>query len=155
MITRNEAMLLLSELENKGINVDKQLQEVMTRGLSKELLVFLNDHRPLDIHNFYEKLRKNYNKKKSKLYKNICREDLIDPYDILTTLSSLTLQIILFSKDLENKESFLKQARFKEITECLNAYANNYDLIPCLQILTLIKSDMKLFEETLRNPGKS
>ena len=65
MITRNEAILLLSELENKGINVDKQLQEVMTRGLSKELLVFLNDHRPLDIHNFYEKLRKNYNKKKA------------------------------------------------------------------------------------------
>ena len=70
MITRNEAILLLSELENKGINVDKQLQEVMTRGLSKELLVFLNDHRPLDIHNFYEKLRKNYNKKKSKLRKS-------------------------------------------------------------------------------------
>lgn len=68
-----------------------------------EVLKFINNYKPFDLINFYEKLRKSYNNKKSTLYINIMKE-VEDPQTVLTTLNSYSLQALLFSKDLEDKQ---------------------------------------------------
>ena len=148
IITRNEAILLLTELESKGINIQKQLNAVIKNPIVPiDTIKFINNNRPLEIGLFYEKLRKAYNKKKSKVYVQIVTEiEDRNPQDILTTLSALQLQIILFSKDVTDTQLFLKHSRMDSILECLSNYIKTYDLIPCVQLLSLIKADLKLFE---------
>ena len=66
------------------------------------------------------------------MYINIVKEDRKDPKEVLTTLAALNLQILLFSKTIEeNTDIFLRQARFQEINQCLSNYANTGDLIAC------------------------
>ena len=54
-----------------------------------------------------------------------------EPFNCLTTLGSLQLQILLFANKLENKQMFLRHMRFEEISKCLLNYAMTQDLIPC------------------------
>lgn len=145
MLTRNDLVLLLSEIggETANKNISKLM---MTEGINGEVLKFINDHRQLDVAAFYEMIRKNYNTKKSTLYKNIVKEDL-KTEEILTTLSALNLQIVLYAKKLGNdNQMFLKHSRGEEITRVLNNYYKTYDLIPCMKLLKLIKADLKAFE---------
>lgn len=147
MVTKTDLILLLTEMENSGNNVDKYLNKAMlSESVNIEVLKFINDHRALDVQQFYEMIRKNYNTKKSPLYKNIVKEDFKNPSDVLTTLAALNLQILLFSKKLENNEMFLKHSRAEEITRVLNTYYKTYDLRPCYKLLKLIKADLKVFE---------
>lgn len=119
---------------------------MVSDNISLKALKFVNDSRQLDVAAFYEMLRKNYNHKKSSLYKNLVREEFKDPNDVLVTLAALNLQILLYAKKLPNNILFLKHSRGEEITKVLNAYYVNYDLIPCLKMLKLIKADLKAFE---------
>lgn len=147
MITKNDCILLLSELQDEGIDCTNQLKQLVKEKYpSLDVLKFINSYRPLDATNFYEKLRKSYNNKKSKLYINIVKEKYEEPKDILITLSSLNLQILLFTKSVENQDLFLKQVRFDEITRCLYNYAINKDIIPCQKLLKLVKADLKCLE---------
>lgn len=146
MITRNDCLLLLNDLEEKGIDVSKQIEKtIKTNSIDIDVLKFINEHRQLDVLAFYEKLRKSYNDKKSKLYINIVKE-ITDPYEVLVTLSSLNLQILLFSKHLDDKESFLQHSRFDEINKCLLLYSKNYDITNCIKLLKLVKADLKSLE---------
>ena len=79
------------------------------------------------------------------LYKNIVKE-VEDPNEVLTTLSSMLTQILLFSKQVNNKQMFLKHARCNEITFVLNNYFKTYDLTNCLRLLRMIKADLKCLE---------
>ena len=148
MISKNDIILLLTELQENGINVDKYLRStLLSNTVNIDVLKFINDNRQLDLLNFYELLRKNYNKKKSPLYKNIVNENLQDnPTEVLTTLAALNLQILLFAKKLENNEMFLKHSRAEEITRVLNNYYKTYELTPCFKLLQLIKADLKVLE---------
>lgn len=147
MLTKNDLILLLSELEDQGVNVTKQLNTLMlTPSIPAEIVKFINDRRHLDVANFYEMLRKNYNHKKSSLYINLVKETFEDPSDILVTLSALNLQIMLYAKKLDDSKMFLKHSRGEEISEVLNHYYKTYDLIPCMKALKLIKADLKSFE---------
>lgn len=148
MIRKDDCIILLTEIQDeKNINVNKYITDLMTSStITPEVIKFINTHRPLDIFNFYQKLRKSYNAKKSKLYINLVREDFDNPTDVLTTLASLALQILLFNEKLDNN-LFLKHSRFEEITRVLNNYSKTYDLRPCLKVLYLIKSDIKIFEQ--------
>lgn len=130
------------------MNVDKYLLSTVTSSnINLEALKFINDNRQIDLAKFYELLRKNYNNKKSPLYKNIVNEKLDEnPTDVLTTLAALNLQILLFAKKLDNNEMFLKHSRAEEITRVLNNYYKTYDLIPCFKLLKLIKADLKVLE---------
>ena len=92
-------------------------------------------------------LRKNYNHKRSNLYINLVKETLNSPTEVLITLSSLNLQILLFAKKLSDDKMFLKHSRAEEITQVLNNYYKTYDLIPCLKLLKLIKADLVAFEQ--------
>ena len=70
MLTKNDLLLLLSDLEEKGLDVKNQENQLFrSNGIPREVLKFINDNRQLDVCNFYELLRANYNKKKSPLYK--------------------------------------------------------------------------------------
>lgn len=147
-ITRTDCLLLLTQLQDDGIDVKEQISTLIKeKSPTIEIINFINNNRQLELTQFYEKLRKNYNKKKSKLYINIVRDNLSDnPQEVLTTLASLNLQILLFAKTLENSDMFLRHARFKEINQCLLNYANTKDLISCQKLLRAVKADLKCLE---------
>ena len=113
-----------------------------------ETIKFINDNRELNVRKFYEKLRKSYNQKRSNLYINIVREnrDKVDPKELVITLASLQLQILLFNKTLDDID-FLRNARFDEIGKVLLNYYSTKDIIPCQRLLDLVKSDLKVLEE--------
>lgn len=149
MITKTDILTLLTEMQNNGVSGCKEyFRKTLVEGVSLDTIKFINDNRPLEVTQFYEMIRKNHNQKKSPLYKNIVKEELNNPEEVLTTLASLNLQILLFNKNLEDdkKRLFLNQSRAKEITEVLSNYYDNYDLRPCLKLIYLIKSDIKAFE---------
>lgn len=147
MLTKSDLILILSDMQNKGIDIKNNLMKAV-RGdtISLDVLKFIEENRQLDISAFYTLLRKNYNSKKSPLYKNLVREEMNEPEDVLTTLAALNLQILLYAKKLDDNKLFLKHSRAEEITFVLNNYYKNYDLIPCLKLLRLIKADLKAFE---------
>lgn len=150
MITKNDCLLLLTEIEDYTKD-KKELSEITQKvitsnNISIEVLKYINKFRPLEIHQFYERLRHNYNSKKSKLYRNIVKE-IDSPKEVLTTLSSLLTQILLFSENCEDKQLFLKHSRAKEISVVLSKYFEDSDITICLQLLRLIKADLKSLEE--------
>lgn len=147
MITRNDCILLLTDIQNQtGENTQKYIKDLFkSTDIDINILKYINSKRQLELTKFYEKLRKSYNNKKSSLYINIVKET-DDPTDVLTTLSSLNLQILLFAKHLEDKAMFFNHARSQEITLVLNNYFKTYDIQPCLKLLKLIKADLKVCE---------
>ena len=158
MLTRNDCLLLLSELETFD-NVDKEklkqitLKTASQLNVSLDTLKFINTYKPLDVKNFYNQIRQNYNNKKSKLYINIVKE-IDDTTKVLTTLSSLLTQILLYSentKKCDNKQLFLQHSRAKEISLALTKYFENYDITICLRLLRLIKADIKSLEQLQNN----
>lgn len=147
MITKNDCLLLLDELSEEGIDVGSMQQLALNyNGVNVQVVKFINSHRPFEANRFYEKLRKSYNEKHSILYKNIVREDVTDVNEVLTTLASLNLQILLFAKGVKDRDFFLNQVRFKEICKVLEQYSRNYDLVPCIRLLKIIRADLKAFE---------
>jgi len=148
MISRSDVLLLLSELQAKGEDVSSEISELYkSQTIPLSVLKRVNDNRPLDLLNFYEKLRNSYNKKRSKMYINIMRADenvQQDPNTILTTLSALLNQILQFECD--NKPMFLKHARADEIIKVLSIYLNSYNLEPAQRLLELFKADIKVLE---------
>lgn len=151
MLTKNDLILLLTELESQGVDTTKQISMLIRSDkIPVAVLRYINDQRQFDVAAFYETLRRSYNQKKSPLYKNLVKEEFEDPSDILTTLSALNLQIMLFARKLPDNKMFLKHSRGEEITEVLNNYYKTYDLIPCLKALRVIKADLKSFEHITR-----
>lgn len=152
MITKQDCLLLLSELRSKGVDTTAQIRKcVSSPTVDLDILKFINDNRPLDIVDFYTKIRKSYNNKKSVLYKNIVKElDETQITDILSTLASLQLQIFLFAKNVDDPELFYKHARLDEISKCLLDYSQSYSLVNCINLLRIVKADMKALESISR-----
>lgn len=148
MISKTDVILLLTELQMKGINVDKELAQTLnSSSISLEVLKTINDNRQLDVYNFYQKLRQSYNNKKSKLYINIMKADesaLDDPRKVLTTLSAMMNQILQFKAD--DQPMFYEHSRCNEILKVLNIYFKSFNLEPALKLLALIKADIKALE---------
>lgn len=146
MITKNDCLLLLADLKDKGVDTSVVTKQLMSStSLDIEVLKFINDNRQLDLTAFYEKIRKSYNNKKSNLYINIVKE-IEEPQEVLTTLSAMMTQILLFSKNLEDKQMFFKHSRVNEIVKVLNNYFITYDLTYCIKLIKLIKLDIKALE---------
>lgn len=148
MITRRDCLLLLAELEQKGVDTSTMTQKaVKSSNIDIEVVKFINDHRRFEANEFYEKLRKSYNNKKSMLYKNIVTCDEIDcSSNVLTTLGALNLQILLFLNKVDDTKMLLRHLRYEEITQALLNYAKTFDLVPCIKVLQIIKADLKAFE---------
>ena len=146
MITRTDCILLLSDLEERGIDTTAILKETLKNAEpTLATIKFINDNRELALAQFYEKIRKSYNKKKSNLYINIVKE-IETPNEVLTTLSALLTQILLFSNGVEDREMFLRHSRPYEISRILTNYFKSYDLTNCVKLLKVIKADIKALE---------
>lgn len=146
MVSRNDLILILTELQEEGIDTTEQMRKVFTSSeFPVDVIRFINENREMDINKFYTHIRKSYNQKKSKLYINIMKE-IEDTNDVLTTLASLNLQIILFSKGVSDRQLFLNHARSEEISKVLALYFQTYDLTNCIKLLRLIKADISAFE---------
>ena len=149
MISRSDILLLLTDLQNKGIDVKEDINNLYSSStiIPLETLKKINDNRPLDLLQFYEKLRDSYNKKRSKMYINIMRADenaQNDAKTTLTTLSALLNQILQF--ECEDKPMFLKHARADEIAKVLSIYFDTYNIEPAFALLKLIKADIKVLQ---------
>lgn len=146
MISKNDLFLILSEMQDNGIDTTKEFTKVAaSRDIPLDIVKFINDNREMDVNKFYSYIRKSYNQKKSKLYINIMKE-IDDINEILTTLASLNLQILLFSRKVDDRQMFLRHARAEEISKVLTIYFQNYDLANCVKLLRLIKADIIAFE---------
>lgn len=145
MLTNRDCILLLSDINDNQAN--ELINTIIeTNKISQEVLSYIHSKRPLSIIGFYEYLRKSYNKKHSKIYINIVKE-IDNPNDVLTTLSSLLTQILLYSNRLEDDRIlFLNHSRANEITEVLNNYFETYDITKAIRLLKLIKADLMAFE---------
>lgn len=147
MITKNDCLSILVKLNDAGVtNVDSYMRKLLSsREIPIEVLKFISKNRGLEISNFYEMLRKNHNKKKSPLYTNILKEQTTQK-DIITTLSCLLTQIILYGNKLDRPELFFKEARAGEITTILSNYFKTGLYEDCIALLKLIKSDLLVLE---------
>lgn len=146
MISKNDCYLLLAEIKENGVDTSLAIEDLAT-GSSPSIAVikFINDNRQLDLSKFYEKLRKSYNKKKSKLYINIVKE-IESPSEVLSTLSALLTQIMLYAKTVDDQKMFLEHSRAREILQVLNIYLSTFDLTKCLELMRIIKADIKALE---------
>ena len=148
MISRSDILLLLTDLQNKGIDVKEDINNLYSSStIPLETLKKINENRPLDLLMFYEKIRESYNKKRSKMYINIMRADenaKNDAKTTLTTLSALLNQILQF--ECEDKPMFLKHARADEISRVLSIYFETYNIEPAYELLKLIKADCKVLQ---------
>ena len=147
MITKNDCLSILVKLGDSGVSgVDQYMRKLLTsREVPLEVLKFISDNRGLEVSKFYEVLRKSHNKKKSPLYTNILKE-VDDPKTVLTTLSSLLTQILLYGNKLENPTAFYKEVRTDEITRVLNSYFKSGLFEDCLLLLKVIKADLLVLE---------
>ena len=148
MIAKSDVILLLTDLQNSGIDVKNELDLVFkSTTIPLEALKKINDNRSLDILNFYEKIRRSYNTQRSKLYINIMKSDenvINDPKTILTTLSALLNQILQYKPD--DQALFFKHSRADEIVKVLNIYFNTFNLEPARKLLEITKADIKVLE---------
>lgn len=147
-LKKTDCLILLGELQDKeNLPVKEYISKLMkSESIPAEVITFLNQNMSLDMTEFYEMLRKNYNKKKSNLYINIVKE-IEEPQEVLTTLAALQLQIILYSKHVENKKMFFNSMRAEELNKVLLNYYKNFDITSALHLLRYYKADLKLLEK--------
>ena len=145
-ITKQDCIVLLNDINADGVK-DMAKKAALMKDISLEIIDFINSNRQFEVSKFYEKLRHSYNDKKSNLYINIVRStETDDPKDVIVTLSSLGLQIVLFSKHVDDPQMFLRHARYEEIASCLYHYSKTMDMLPAIKLLRLFRSDLKAFE---------
>ena len=115
MITKNDCLLLLADLQSKGIDTQEEFNRLLkSNTIPLDIIKFINDNRQLDLFTFYQTIRKSYNKKKSNLYINIVKE-IDDTNEVLTTLSAMLAWVVRYSKTVSDKQMFLiKSIRFKD-----------------------------------------
>ena len=147
MITKNDCLVILVSLEDRGINIDQYMKKLLTaKEIPIDVLKFILENRGIEVANFYEMLRKKHNEKKSPLYHNILK-DITDPEEVITTLACLLVQINLYSKKLlTNKELFQREVRAEEISRVLHNYYATGTLDSCLALIRLLKADLVVLE---------
>jgi len=147
MITKNDCLSILAKLDENGVEgVNPYMKKLLiSKTIPLEVLKFISDNRGLEVSHFYEMLRKSHNKKKSPLYTNILRE-IDDPQEVVTTLSCLLTQILLYGKKIDNRDQFFREVRAEELTRVLNNYFKTGLYEDCLSLIKLLKSDLLVLE---------
>ena len=146
MLNKSDCMSILIKLEDKGVDINAQMKKlILAKDIPIDVLKFIAEKQGLEAVNFYEMLRKSYNNKKSKLYKNIL--DDIKLEDVCVILSSLLLQIALYSSKLtDTKNSFLQEIRANEISDALADFYKSDNVEKCLAVLNAVKTDLLVLE---------
>ena len=147
MITKNDCLSILTKLDESGVHgVNPYMRKLLiSRDIPLEVLKFISDNRGLEVSHFYEMLRQSHNKKKSPLYTNILKE-IDDPQEVVTTLSCLLTQILLYGKKLDNRDQFFREVRAEELTRVLNNYFKTGLYEDCLSLIKLLKADLLVLE---------
>lgn len=148
MITKDDCLSILVRLEDNGVDVNNAMRKLVTsREVPLDVLKFISDNRGIEVVHFYEMLRRSHNQKKSPLYTNILKE-IDDKDDVITTLSCLLTQIILYGHKLSDRERdlFFKEVRAEEITRVLNNFFKSGIPEECSRLLKVIKSDLLVLE---------
>ena len=147
MITKNDCLSILAKLDESGVSgVNPYVKKLLiSRDIPLEVLKFISDNRGLEVSHFYEMLRKSHNQKKSPLYTNILKE-IDDPQEVITTLSCLLTQILLYGKKIDNRDQFFREVRAEELTRVLNNYFKTGLYEECLSLIKLLKSDLLVLE---------
>ena len=146
MLNKSDCMSILIKLEDKGVDINAQMKKlILAKDIPIDVLKFIAEKQGLEAVNFYEMLRKSYNNKKSKLYKNILDDINLD--NVCVVLSSLLLQIALYSSKLtDTKNSFLQEIRANEISDALADFYKSDNVEKCLAVLNAIKTDLLVLE---------
>jgi len=146
MITKNDCMSILVQLEDSGVNIDQYMRKlILSPEVPIDVMQFIAKHHGIEVINFYEMLRKKHNQKKSPLYTNILKEQ--DNEDnIITTLICLLTQITLYGTKLDQPEGFYKEVRAEEISRVIHEYFSNLDITSCASLLKLIKTDILVLD---------
>ena len=137
VITRQELLQLVADNSELLPMVYTQPEKVLKQ---------CKEDGKLEIFNFYDKCRKSYNQKHSKIYINIVKE-VEDPKKVLTTLSALVTQILLFAETAKSKDIFLKHSRLQEILDTISDYTKTNNLALCILLISSIKQDIKWLEK--------
>ena len=147
MITKNDCLSILAKLDESGVQgVNPYMKKLLvSRSIPLEVLKFISDNRGLEVSHFYEMLRKSHNQKKSPLYTNILKE-IDDPQEVVTTLSCLLTQVLLYGKKIDNRDQFFREVRAEELTRVLNNYFKTGLYEDCLSLIKLLKSDLLVLE---------
>lgn len=146
-ITKDDCLSILLKIEDtKGINIDPYMKKLfMSQNVPIDVLKFIAQNKGIEVANFYEMLRKKHNQKKSPLYINILKETTT-PADIITTLTCLLTQVVLYNNKLTGNSNFIKEVRAEEITRVLNSYFRDGNLEDCVALLKLIRADLLVLE---------
>lgn len=150
MLQKTDLILLLTTIQEEHPELDVRDyidNTIRTQGINLEVLRFINEIRPLEVRNFYEKLRKSYNDKRSNLYINIMKSDETELKQTMIVLTSLLNQIMIFADKVEDKQLFLKHARADELCKAILIYLTKYDIQPAVKLLQLVKADLKTLQE--------
>lgn len=73
-------------------------------------------------------------------------KEVEDPKKVLTTLSALVTQILLFAEKSKYKNIFIRHSKLNEILKALEQYSDSQTLIPCVEIIKELKQDIKQIE---------
>ena len=147
MITKNDCLSILVKLGDSGIQgTDPYIRKLLvSKEIPLDVLKFISENRGIEVGNFYEMLRKSHNQKKSPLYTNILKE-VENPEELITTLSCLLTQIILYGNKLINRDQFFREVRAEEISRVLNNFFKTGTYEESSALLKLIKSDLLVLE---------
>lgn len=146
MITKNDCLSILVKMEDNGLSVNAYIKKLLgAKEIPLDVLQFIAKNRGIEVGNFYEMLRQKHNKSKSPLYTNILKE-IDDVDDVITTLTCLMTQIVLYGKKLDDSSAFYKEVRAEEITRVLNEYFKTELPDDCVKLIKLIKSDILVLE---------
>lgn len=148
MITKNDCLSILVNLEKKGVNINTPMKQLITsKEIPEEVLKFIVKNNGLAVTDFYEMLRTKHNKNKSPIYTNIFKENK-DKNEVIITLSSILQQITLFNANLEEaeKSKFLREVRAEEIIRALDEYFKTDSIEIGLNLLNAIKRDLMVLE---------
>ena len=146
MITKNDCLSILVKMEDNGLSVNAYIKKLLSaKEIPLDVLQFIAKNRGIEVGNFYEMLRQKHNKSKSPLYTNILKE-IDDVDDVITTLTCLMTQIVLYGKKLDDSSAFYKEVRAEEITRVLNEYFKTELPDDCVKLIKLIKSDILVLE---------
>lgn len=146
-------MSVLVKLEATGLDINPYMKQLLASPeIPTSVLKVIAQHQGLEAINFYEMLRKNHNQKKSPLYKNIISASGAEEFPIeqvITTLTSLALQITLYSNklfDAGSKQLFLTSVRINEILSTLQKYYTEADIVTPIKLLSAIRTDLLVLE---------
>lgn len=147
MISKTDCLNLLFDLQDSGVDCTSEIKHLISLSSPDiEIIKFINSKRELNLRKFYEKLRKSYNDKHSKLYINIVKEDELEPKELVCCLGAFLQQALIFNKSIDDT-SFLSHSRMEDVLECLTHYYKTADIIPCQKLIKIIKADLKALEE--------